>query len=317
MKARFRFLGEELQCPEMNCHFGFLRELLGGLGNLGRSGALVGLGLGACKDQECAGGALRGPEGPERGEMVVVETSAAQFVVGRVIAHDGDRLRVQAALTGTSMDTRAAEVYRLNAGRPTRSGQLAICRVSAEHWIACRTEAVTPDELLISEATGEQHRVRPSDALVPTELTLLNLERHFARAEDARKFLRGTDGAGLPRIPSEWRPRLFARVLASINGRWYSVRVRELGHERVYVAWQADERVTEVPRAALVPEPPYDFVARRGTYVLARPSSPALPWEVSCIEGILAPDRVSVRNATGDRRDLSTGDLVPLASGHE
>jgi hypothetical protein len=301
----------------MNRYFASLRRLLGGVYTLVWSGVLVGLGLGSCKKHDGDGGAPRGPEAPERGETVVVETSAAQFLAARVVAREAESLRVQAAVTGTSLEVRAIEVYRLKGRHPTSSGQLGICRVSAEHWVACRTETATAEALVIAEATGEQHRIPPADALLPSELTLLNLERHFARAEDTRKFLREAAGAGRPRTPAEWRPRLFARVLACINGRWYSVHVRELASDRVYVAWQADQRLTEVPRADLVPEPPYDFVARRGSYVLTRPSSSALPWDTSRIEGIQAADRVAIRNATGERRELSTGDLVPLPSGRE
>jgi hypothetical protein len=245
--------------------------------------------------------------------MVVVEKHAAQFVAGRVIARQGDTLRVQGADEAPSLGARVGEIYRLPGGeQKIHPGDLAICGVERERWVGCRVESVSGTEIVATDADGESHRLQRANVLVPNELTVLNLQRHFARAAVRDRFLHEARQAGAPRAPADWRPRPRERLLAARGGRWYSAKLRELGKARVYVIWRADERVTELSRADLIPEPPYDFAPHRGSYVLARPSSPADPWETVRIEAVLSTERLLVVNVNEERRDVALGDVVPL-----
>ena len=275
--------------------------------------ALALLACASCHKREPEGALAPAPSGPERGEMVVVEQHAAQFVAGRVIARQGDMLRVQGAGEGPSLAARVAEIYRLPGGeQKLRPGDLAICGLERERWVGCRVESVSGAEFVVTDADGESHRLSRTNVLVPNELTALNLQRHFARAAVRNRFLREARQAGGPRAPADWRPRPHERLLAARAGRWYSAKLRELGKERVYVTWQADERVTELSRADLVPQPPYDFAPHRGSYVLARPSSPADPWETVRVEAALSTERLLVVNVNEERREVTLGDVVPL-----
>jgi hypothetical protein len=267
----------------------------------------------SCQEREPAGATPPAASGPERGETVLVEKSAAQFVAGRVIAREGDTLRVQGAGDGPSMAARVAEIYRLPGGEhEMHPGDLGICGLAQERWVGCRVESVTAKELVVTGADGESHRLARVNVLVPNELTALNLQRHFARASARIRFLREAKQAGVARAPADWRPRPHERLLAARAGRWYSARLRELGRERVYVIWQADERVTELPRAELLPEPPYAFTPHRGSYVLVRPSSPADPWETVRVEAVPSSERLMVVNVNEERREVALGDVVPL-----
>jgi hypothetical protein len=278
----------------------------------GRACAVFALAWASCQRREPEGIAPPGEALPERGETVVVEKTAAQFVTGRVIARQGDTLRVQGAGDGPSIAARAAEVYRLPSRFSAHPGDLAICGLGSDRWVGCRIESVSTGQLVVTDVDEHGHRVSPADVLAPNELTGLNLQRYFARATERRRFLREAEQAGVPRPPAEWRPRPHERVLGARAGRWYSGKLREVGSERVYVVWQADERVAELGRAELVPEPPYEFSPHRGSFVLARPLSPADPWERVRVEAVLSSERLQVVNVNEERRDLSVGDVIPL-----
>ncbi len=290
-----------------------VRSLFPGPGRVHRLVAVACLACASCHKREPEEAAPPAASGPERGEMVVVEKNAAQFVAGRVIARQGDMLRVQGADEGPSLGARLAEVYRLPGGeQKVRPGDLAICGLEQKRWVGCRVESVSGTEFVVTDAEGDSHRLPLGNVLAPNELTALNLQRLFARAAVRSRFLREARKAGAPRMPPDWRPRPHERLLAARTGRWYSAKLRELGKERVYVIWQADERVTELSRADLIPEPPYDFTPPRGDDVLARPSSPADPWETVRVESVLSTERLLVVNVNEERREVALGDVVPL-----
>ncbi len=278
-----------------------------------RSVAWLGFALVSCHQREPEGTRVAADPEPARGEMVVVEQSAAQFVAGRVLGRQGDLVRIQTAGDGPSIAARLAEIYRLPGGRHAmHPGDFGICGVGGTRWVGCRVDRVTGSELSLVEADGTTHRLAPAAVVSPNELTTLNLQHHFARGAERRRFLREAEQAGLPRSPPEWRPRPRERILGARGGGWYSARLRELGKERVYVVWQADERVTELSRTEVLPEPPYAFMPHRGEYVLARPSSPAEPWETVRVEAVLSTEHLLVAGIDGERRQVPVSDVVPL-----
>ena len=68
--------------------------------------------LSACGKRDAADNPAQ-PEVYVRGDRVVAEQSAAQFFEGRVLAVDGDRLRLQAIGGSDSLNVVASDVYRL------------------------------------------------------------------------------------------------------------------------------------------------------------------------------------------------------------
>ncbi|MFC1641832.1 hypothetical protein ACFL5O_03960 [Myxococcota bacterium] len=256
-----------------------------------------------------------GVSGPQRGESVVVEKSAAQFVVGRVVARQGAMLELQGIGDGPAISVRSSDVYRLPGhGQALARDELGICGTDSHRWVGCRVRSVAAEELVVVDSNGLQYRVKPAQVLVPSELTLLNLKHHFARGERRQRFVQDLARAGAPRAPPAWRARPGERVLALRGGHWYSARVHELGKKRIDVEWLANGRVTELPREELIPEPPYEFVPRRGVHCLTRPLSVAEAWEGVRIQTVVSTETVLVVRLNGQSREVAVHDLVPLGA---
>lgn len=74
-----------------------------------------------------------------RGDHVVAERAGAEFFEGRVLAADGDHLRVQAVGGNDSLNVLASDVYRLpQAARELSPNQLLIAGVKR---VGCRAES--------------------------------------------------------------------------------------------------------------------------------------------------------------------------------
>ncbi|MEB2313519.1 MAG: hypothetical protein OZ921_03430 [Sorangiineae bacterium] len=249
-----------------------------------------------------------------RGAQIVVEQRAAEFVEGRVIGSTPEgKLRVQLGGVDETQLVSAADVYRLPP-EPAHlgAGDLAICESGDATWVPCRVQSVSGAGGIEAVGPGgERIDVRPSRVLAPTPLTLLNLRRRFERESARSAFLQAARRAGSPTPPSGWRPSAQARVLVRRGEDWYSGEVRELDGDTVHLVWSGGERVSEVARSALVPEPPTALPIRAGSFVLVRPVSIQGAWErwkvVSSSE-----DAWVIVDADGERRSASARDLLPL-----
>lgn len=273
--------------------------------------------LGSCDRRGERGGPL--PVEPAqgaipRGAQIVVEQRAAEFLEGRVIggAPEG-KLRVQLGGVDETQLVSAADVYRLPPEPVHLSvGELAICESGDAKWVACRLQSVSGAGTVEAVGPGgERLDARPGRILAPTPLTLLNLRRRFERESARGAFLQAARRAGSPTPPSGWRPSAQARVLARRGEDWHSAEVRELDGDTVHLVWSGGERVSEVARSALVPEPPTAQPIRAGSFVLIRPVSLQGAWErwkvVSSGE-----DSWVIVDADGVRRTVSARDVLPL-----
>jgi len=246
----------------------------------------------------------------ERGDRVVVEQTAAEFFEGRVLGVDGTMLRVE-TLEGDSKSVAKSDVYRLPAaGRKLGAGELAVCSPSPAKWVACRVESVKGQGLLAKDLDGHPLSLDAARVLAPTPVTLLNLERRFARARERANFADAVLRAGAPRAPRSWRPSGKERVVARQDGSWFSARVREVEDDGVSVEWSSDGRVSRIAASDLVPEPPWGLAPERGTLALVRPDEPTHAWKPVRIVSA-GPDYV-VENAGGERHNAALRDLVPL-----
>jgi hypothetical protein len=252
---------------------------------------------------------------PRRGDRVVVEQTAAVFFEGRVLAVDGQRLRVQTATKGDSLSVETSDVYLLSAARhPQQAGQLAICGTGAAEWMGCRVERIDGSEVRVVDANGQTTRVTSERVLVPTPVTELNLERHFELAKDRKSFVRAVERAGQPRTPANWKPAAGQRVLAHHDSGWFSAKVDELDDDEISVRWEADQRISEVHRDQIVPEPPYPrTLAKRGDFVLVRPPLSSQAWAPNKVVAVNGAE-LEVMNVNGERRSLLTRDVVPLGA---
>lgn len=248
-----------------------------------------------------------------RGDRVVAEQSAAQFFEGRVLAADGDRLRLQAVGGSDSLNVVASDVYRLP---PTphelTTNMLAICG-RGEAWLPCRLTEISGDALKARSASGELFELTRAHLLVPSALTELNLKRHFARSEAEQVFAHAAERAGEPRPEPGWRPALRERLLVKIGSEWFTGYVRELDGDTASVTLSSVQRSATVPLAALSAEPPSSFVSelRRGDFVLVRPETPSQPWPRMQVRAVNDAE-LKLDNGTGGSKSATVRDVIPL-----
>ena len=248
-----------------------------------------------------------------RGDRVVAELAAAQFFEGRVLAVEGNRLRVQAVGGNDSLNVAASDAYRLPAtARELTVNGLAICG-RGESWQPCRLLQVAGPTLRALAATGEPFELARDHVLLPSALTELNLKRYFARSEAERSFARGAERAGEPRPEPSWRPALHERLLVKLGPDWFTGYVREIADDRAQVTLSSAQRSATVSLSALAAEPPSSFVneLRRGDFVLLRPATPSEPWQRCQIRAVNDKE-LSLSDATGTSKLASMREIVPL-----
>ena len=248
-----------------------------------------------------------------RGDRVVAEQAGAEFFEGRVLAADGDHLRVQAVGGNDSLNVLASDVYRLpQPERELLPNQLAICGRDTA-WVPCRVTTVSGATLHASNSLGAAFDVGRDQVLVPSPLTELNLKRHFARSEAQLAFTRSAERAGEPRPEPGWHVGLHERVLVKRGADWFTGYVRELSEDGAEVTLSANAQRLSVPFGALAAEPPSSFVneLRHGDFVLVRPDTPSDPWprwQVRAVNGA----EIKLNDASGSTRSASVREVVPL-----
>ncbi len=248
-----------------------------------------------------------------RGDHVVAEQSAAVFFEGRVLAVEGEHLRVQAVGGNDSLNVLASDVYRLPpAARDLAPNQLAICG-RVDDWLPCRLSEVTGTALRATTAQGVSLDVARDRVLVPSALTELNLKRHFSRNEAEQSFQRSAERAGEPRLEPSWRPTMHERLLVRQGSDWFTGYVRELDEDGAQVTLGSSKRSASVALSALVAGPPSSFAGelRRGDFVLLRPdnaSDPWLRWQVRAVNEA----EITLVDAAGTTRSASVREVLPL-----
>jgi hypothetical protein len=268
--------------------------------------------LGACGKRDAAPNPVT-REVYARGDRVLVEQAAARFFEGRVLAVEGEHLRVQAVGGNDPVSVATSDVYRLPpAAHELAPNQLAVCGRS-NRWLPCRVREVRASSAIAWSASGEHFEVARELVLAPSSLTELNLKRYFERQEAVRGFEQGAKRAGDPRPEPSWRPTVHERLLVKLGGEWFTGYVRELGEDGAQVSLNAAQKSATVPLSALSAEPPSSFVSelRRGDFVLLRPETLSQPWarrEVHAVNGI----EITLSDAAGTLRSASVREVVPL-----
>ncbi|MEI9940316.1 MAG: hypothetical protein WDO69_24120 [Pseudomonadota bacterium] len=248
-----------------------------------------------------------------RGDRVVAEQSAAQFSEGRVLAAQGDRLRLQAIGGSDSLNVVASDVYRLPPGtHELTANMLAICG-RGEAWLPCRLVKISGSALQARLASGEVFDLTRDHLLVPSALTELNLKRYFARSEAEQAFAHAAERAGDPRPEPGWHPSRHERLLVRVGAEWFTGYVREIDGDTAEISLSSPQRSTSVPLSALSAEPPSSFVTelRRGDFVLFRPETPSEPWlrmQVRALNGV----ELKLGDASGTLKTATVREVVPL-----
>jgi len=248
-----------------------------------------------------------------RGDHVVAEQAAAAFFEGRVLAVDGERLRLQAFGGSDSLNVAASDVYRLPpAPRELTVNMLAICG-RGEAWLPCRLSKISGNALQAHTANGELFDLTRDRLLTPSALTELNLKRYFARSESEQAFARAAERAGEPRPEPSWRPALRERLLVKLGEQWFTGYVRSIDSDTAEISLSSAQRTATVALSALSAEPPSSFVGelRRGDFVLLRPESPALPWPRMQVRA-LNDAELKLVDAAGSVKSATVRDVIPL-----
>lgn len=270
-------------------------------------------GLTACKAQPERPPPSAASHSIQRGDRVVVEPRAAEFFEGTVLAVTAGQLRVAPRDGPEPVRVALADAYRLPAQNVSaRVGQLAVCRIDAS-WLGCRVASVAAPAMQVRTPDGLTHAIQHDALLLPSPLTELNLERHFARTAERSAFIAAAAAAGEPVAPVGFRSLPKARVIVRRRGAWESAVVSEVGKKDLYVTFTSDGLKESVTTDIIIPEPPYSAPPRRGQFALVRPTSPSEAWPrvqvTASTEGAF-----KVRDAEGTVRVVGERDLVPLST---
>lgn len=273
------------------------------------------IGFAGCHRRETphpSAGASASAAVPTRGARVVVEETAAEFFEGRVLSATHDTLRVQTTTGGDTRHVAVEDAYLLPAPPHVyQTGDLAICRASTGHWVACRVERIAGGNLDAVDADSNSLHLHAGDLLAPTPVTLMNLRQRFKRERERADFLLSVRRAGRPIKPSSWHVTPHERILAQRGDQWYAADVHEIDDDTLHVIWRSDGRESEVPASQVVPEPPTDAMVRSGDFVLARPANLGAAWEPWRVTAA-ADDAYQLVDIDGTRRTVGPRDLLPL-----
>jgi hypothetical protein len=242
---------------------------------------------------------------------VVVEVRAAEFFEARVLSTGKDRMRVLPQGGGEPLSVAASDLYPLTARSKAAPGAFAICRHDTR-WQACRQASPGKDSAAFITLEGISVRARADDVLVASPSTELNLRQAFKKAEKRLSFLSEASRAGNPEAPPGFRPTVHARVVVRRAGGWYSATIEEVNDHDLTISLPADGARERAAPGDVVPEPPAPRQSSRGDFVLVRPLSPSLPWQVSRV--VASADReFRVSQPDADERLVGLRDLLPLA----
>lgn len=251
-----------------------------------------------------------------RGDIVVVERTAAEFFEGRVLAVAGATLKVQTTDEGDPVVVAQSDAYRVTASaEKVDSGTLGICSDRPTHWSACRVEAVDAAGVRVVLDSGAALVLAPSRVLKASAVTALNIRKAFDRSDAIQRFERAASNAGEPRRPVGWSPEAHEPVIARRGSQWFNAHVASmLGDGGVRILFEGADRAETVAPSSVVPIPPYPVTVTRGDFALVRPESATEPWSRVRVEGV-GPEEAIVVGSDGARRRYETRQLVPVTAG--
>lgn len=247
---------------------------------------------------------------------MVAEYARAAFFEGTVTVLGTEGLTIQEHGTGQTREVDSANVYRLDKRKHVKTTwnprEFAICHVGAQQWQGCQVEKVDGSQVSVVDEKGEHVDLAPAAMLVPTPVTLLNLEHAFERVEKAKAFARDVKNAGAPFRPSDWKPREGEAILLRTGSSYVSAVVKEPREAMLLVQLMGTD---EKPRAVAIedawPEPPVDASMPVGGYACVRPPAGDHIWRIVRIDGKLE-DKVQVSTPTGEERKVQEKDLLPF-----
>jgi len=249
----------------------------------------------------------------ERGDVVVVERTAAEFFEGRVLSVSPTGLKIQTSEDGEPVVVAPNDAYRLEqAPRESTPGAPAICNDRPSHWAACRVVAQEGPSLRATLGSGTEISVPANRVVRPSAVTALNVKKLFEQGESRRRFDEAATSAGQPQRPSGWIPEVREPVIARRGQNWFTAHVASMAEDGgVRVRFEGTDRPETVPSNHVVPMPPYTRSFSRGDFALVRPQSATEPWARVRVEAI-GPEEAVVVGDDGERRRHEARQLVPV-----
>lgn len=254
--------------------------------------------------------------GPRRGDLVVVEASAAQFYEARVINTDHQRVQVQAVAEGSLNWVPSGSVYIISRDKTlTLDRAFGICNVEQAVWVGCKVVQKASSSLLqLRDLRDQTHQLPTSRILAPGPLTELNLRRAFEKTSEQNDFILDLKNAGAPQTMPNWRPYAGRPALVLYEGKWQlsTITGEHSGQMRVRLASGRYE--IEVERGTLTAEPPYPLeLLKKSHFALLRPNRVSDEWRVV---RLVSSDtlEVVVEDYEHGRRNVPVRDVCPLQS---
>jgi len=274
--------------------------------------ALV-LGASACRKQGDSPGSPRTDGNFERGDVVIVERTAAEFFEGRVLSISTSGLKIQTTEEGEPVVVARNDAYRLKeAQHESAPGSPAICNDRPKHWAACRVVGMDGPTVRATLSSGGEVSLPASGVVQPSAVTALNVKKLFELRESRRRFDEAAAGAGQPQRPNGWIPEVREPVIARRGPNWFTAHVASMLEDGgVRVLFQGTDRPEAVPLSHVVPMPPYTRSFSRGDFALIRPKSATEPWIRVRVEAI-GPEEAVVVGDDGERKRYEARQLVPV-----
>jgi hypothetical protein len=266
-----------------------------------------------------------------RGDVAVVEPTAADFFESQVLEVSAAQLKVQRPQGGESLYVGVNDAYRIPASAPRlAAGAWAICQMRPHEWFACRVVRTHPSTMAVAGATaaagsgvtestvvdalGHQQELHGVGAIIePTGLTAMNIQRRFEQSSRRANFERSFREAGKPRRQATWQPVPRRLVLAPQQGQWFGAQVVEVDDERVVVRWDGQKGLTDLPKQDVAPQPPACGPAVRGDRALRRPAGHGAAWIPVAVVAVDGAD-ATVEDLERNRTTLQMRDLCPFGT---
>jgi hypothetical protein len=265
-----------------------------------------------------------------RGDVAVVESTAADFFECQVLEAGAGQLKVQRLQGAENLRVGVGDAYRIPAsGMRLGRDAWAICQVRPREWVACRVVGGGPVvagvagvaaagrgdwESTVVDALGREWRLRGAGTMIePTGLTAMNIQRRFEQSSRRANFERSFREAGKPRRQTAWQPAPRRVVLANQQGQWFGAQVTDVDDERVVVRWDGQKGVTDLAKEDVAPQPPACGPVARGDRALRRPSGHGAAWIQVVVVAVDGPD-ATVEDVERSRTTLPLRDICPLGT---
>lgn len=260
-----------------------------------------------------------------RGEIAVVESTAADFFESQVVEVTSTQLKIQKYHGGEILKVGIGDAYRIPAKsiEPPPNSWL-ICQMHPHVWSACRLVRRSSQpmvdagvgqierEFTVVDPLGEEQSLRGDGLIIePSGLTAMNIQRRFAQSSRRVNFEKSLREAGGPRLPSGWQPASRRPVLARREGQWFGAQVVEIDDKRVVVRWDGMRSTTDLAREELAPQPPICGTVARGDRALRRPAGSGGAWTPVAVISV-DESGVVVEDVERHRATLALTDLCPL-----